>query len=61
MVCILGLAVSGGALVLLVPPLFGPDGGVSSWVFVALSCLALALAIGALLSKPHVPASGGGP
>lgn len=58
MVCILGLALSGGALILCIPPLFGPGGGPNLWVLVVLGCLALVFAAGARLWKVHSPTSG---
>lgn len=56
-VSLMGLAVSAAALVLLVPSFFDGGSTISPWVVAGLACLAVAFAVGTLLSGPAHRAS----
>lgn len=53
--CIIGLALTGAALILLVPPMFNPEGTNNAWLIGGLALLALVFAAGALRWKPSSP------
>jgi len=50
--CIIGLALSGMALILLIPSLFNTDQQSNIWIMVVLGCLASVFAAGAVYWKP---------
>ncbi len=58
--CIVGMAISGAVLMLLIPPVFSGNGHSSFWVMGALGLLFLFFAAGARYWKPSVHSTGSG-
>ena len=52
--CIIGMAISGSVLVLLIPALFRPESQSNIWIPVVLGCLFLVFAAGARHWKPSL-------
>ena len=55
MACIIGMAVCGAVLILLIPSLFDSDSQSNIWIVVALGVLGLAFAVGAQRCRASSP------